>query len=127
MDPDIAFGVELRGLGAAFESGHLWEDCVEQAGGIEQIESMDPVRMQKDTGQFFADAFWADLVDGGSVFLYGLECFWIDGEAEHGCEANGAEEAEAILSEPFAGVADGADDVGVEICSSGHMIDHGIG
>lgn len=67
----IAFGVEFGGLLAAFERGDFGEDFVKKAGGIQEVESFDAMGREEDFGEFLADAFGADLVDGRGTSLNG--------------------------------------------------------
>lgn len=79
---------------------------VEAAGGIGAGENFD---------EFITDAFGGNHFGVGGKSAEGFPGGGFDGEAELDGEADGAEEAEAVLGKAGEGIADGADLLGSEI------------
>ena len=123
VDEDVAFGMELRGLLAAFEFFDLGEDFFEESALVEEVEAADAVRVGDDFDEFLADAFGADGVDVGGVNADGVPRGGFDLVVETGGEADGAEEAEFVFAEAGGGIADGAEGPGFEVGLAADEVD----
>lgn len=115
VGPDVAFGVEFGRLGDALHAGGFGKEDVEQSGGVEEFETAAGAAFGEDAGEFIADAFGGDGGDGGGEVREGVPGGGFDFEAKAGGEADGAEQAEAVLREALCRVADGAETAGVEV------------
>lgn len=78
----------------------------------------------EDGAQFLADAFGADLRKVPGLRPDGGGGGGFDGEIEACRETDGAEQAKMILGEPFFGIANGANEIVVDICLSADQVDH---
>ena len=115
VDKDVAFGVELRGLLAALEVEDFRKDVGHEAGMDEEVEAGLAMRGKPDAVEFVADTLGADFGDEGGGLLEGGPGGGFDGEAEGGGEADGAEEAEVVFLEAGCRLANGADELGLEV------------
>ena len=122
VDPDVAFGMVLAGLGHAVELRDFGQHFFEQAGAVEQFECAAGVAFGEHAGELVADAFAADLSDSGGELADGALGFRFDGEAEAGGEADGAEHAQLVFFEAAVGLADGADDPFAKIAFAADVI-----
>ena len=124
---DIALGVELRRLLAAFERLDLGQDCAEQPAFIEQIEAAHAPRGEQDFHQLFADALGADLADVPRVFTHRPPSRSVEIEAERGREAHGAHHPQAVFADAVGGVTDGAEHARVEVSLAADVVDEPVG
>ncbi len=123
MDENVALGVELRGLGDAFHFGDFGQDLSEQAGFVQQFESPAGLALGEHFGELVADALAADGVDTRSELADRGVSGGVEGKAEAGGEADGAEEAELVFFEAAGGRADGAEDSGVEVGEAAYVVE----
>src|ERR1700731_3550450 len=94
VDPDVAFGMELRRLRHAFQGGDFGEQFGEEAEFVEEFEAAAGGAFGEELGQLFADAFGGNDLNFVCVFADGGEGCGFDGIAEARGEADGAEHAE---------------------------------
>ena len=106
---DVALGMELRRLLAAFQGVDFGQNDLEQAARIEQVPAADALRREKNSHQLLADALGADLADARRRADDGVPRGGLDLELEHGRETNRAQQAEPILGETVRRIADGAE------------------
>ena len=67
-------------------------------------------RLAEHAGEFYADAFGADIAQQRGLGAHGGRGGGIHPEPEHGGEAYGAQQAQMVLHEPRGRVADSAHD-----------------
>ena len=115
VDPDVAFGVELRGLGDAFHGGDFGKQFAEKAEFVEEFETTAGGSFGKEFGEFFANALGGNDVDFAGVFADGGKSCGFDGVAKARGEADGAQHAELVFGEAARRLADGADGFGGKI------------
>jgi hypothetical protein len=127
MNPDVAFGVVLGRLGHVVQLRDFGQDLLEEAGAVEEFEGAAGVAFREHTGEFVADAFAADLIDGVSELADGALGFGIDGEVEARGKADGAEHAQLVFFKTAMRLADGADDAGAEIALAADVIENSGG
>ncbi len=125
VDPHIALGMELRRLCDALHARDFGQNFCEQAGFIEQFEGAAGMAFGEHFGQFVAHALAADGVDTRGESADGGECCRFDLEAEARGEADGAQQAQLVFFKAAIGLADGADDAGIEIGETADVVDHG--
>ncbi len=99
----------------AFHLFDLGQDFVQQPGGIEQEKSFAGMAFGEHAGEFVTHALARDLMDLCSKFADSGEGSGLDGVAEAGREAHGAQHAEFVFGEATNGIADGANDAGFEV------------
>ena len=130
MDPDVAFGVKLRGLLDTLHAFDFGEEFVEEAGFMEEFEAAAGSAFGEDAGEFVALAFGGDGVDLRGEFADGVEGVRFNGEVKAGGEADGAEHAEVVLFEAAVRRADGADHAVFEVGASADVVEdlagHGV-
>ncbi len=82
---------------------------------MKKIEAASGIGAGKNFNELIADAFGGNDFGIGGKSAKGFPGGGFDGEAELNGEANGTEEAEAVLGKAGQGIADGADLLGSEI------------
>ena len=82
---------------------------------MEEIEAAGGIGAGKNFDELIADAFGGDNFGIGGEIAKGFPGGGLDGEAELDGEANGTEEAEAVLGKAGEGIANGANLFGCEI------------
>ncbi len=117
--------MKLRRLLDALHARDLGEDFGEEAGFVQQFEGPAGMALGEHFGQLVADALAADGVDFRGEAAHGGGCGGFDLEAEAGGEAHGAQHAQMVLFKALLGLADGADDAGVEVGEAADIIDDG--
>ena len=105
--------LRIRAVESAATSGSTWASKFVSRSSA---SARCAVGVDQHAADFHADAFGADGGDFGGHFLDGEERVGVDCEIERGGEADGAEHAEFVFAKPQAGVADGADDLGLRSC-----------
>ena len=115
VGPDVAFGMELRGLRDAFHGGDFGEQFGEEAEFVQEFEAAAGGTFGKEFGELFADAFRGNDLDFVRVFTDGGESLGFDDVAEARGEADGAKHAEFVFGETAGRLTDGSDDSGGEI------------
>ncbi len=123
MNKDIALGMKLRRLLAAFERLDLGEDFPHEPALVEQIKAAHPLGRGENLHEFLANPFRADLVDVGSGFHHRAPSCLFDVEAEHGAEADRAQHPQAIFADAVMGFSDGSEEFGLEIVASADVVD----
>ena len=88
VGPDVAFGVEVRGLADALECFYFGEDLFEEVELVEEFEASAGMGFGEDTGDFVADAFGGDGLDLGAVGADGVGGGGFDFEFEAGGETD---------------------------------------
>ena len=111
----------------AFERGDFRQDVAEQVGFAQQVEGDGAVRVGEHAADFHADALGADRRQFAGHRLDGGERGRLDREVERGGEAHGAEHAELVFGETQARVADGADQLALEVVVAADVIDDFVG
>ena len=109
VGPDIAFRVELRGLGDALKLLEFRQDVGEEASVGEELKASGGAAFGEDASEFSLNALGGDGVDVCCVGTDGGGCGGVDGEVETGREADGAQHAELVFGEAEDWVADGPD------------------
>ncbi len=125
--PDIAFGMELRGLFHALHAGDFREEVGQHAAGIEQFEAAPRSAFGEDSHQFLAHALHRHFEDQRVIAPHGFEGDGVDGEAEPGGEAHSAQQAQVIFAEAGVGVADGAHHSASQVGLALHKIEYASG
>jgi hypothetical protein len=75
--------------------------------------------------QLVTDALAADGFGFGCETAHGGGCDGFDLEAEAGGEADGAQDAQVVLFKALLGLANGANDSGVEVGEAAYVVDDG--
>ena len=88
VGPDVAFGVELRGLADVLERFCFGEDLFEQVEFVEEFEAAAGMGLGEDAGDFVADAFGGHRSDLRAVGADGVGGGGFDFEFETGSEAH---------------------------------------
>ena len=125
MRPDVAFGMKLRGLLDTFHARDFGKGLGEQAGLVKKLKSTAGMAFRKHLGKFVADALTANCFGFGCETVDGGGRHGIDLEVEAGGEANGAEHSKMIFFKALGGLADGANETGVEVGQALDVINHG--
>ena len=97
----------------------------EQAGFVEQLEGAAGVALGEHLGQLVANALAADGVNARRERADGGESGGFDLEPEARGKAHGAQQAQLVFFEALLGVADGADDAGIEIGEAADVVEYG--
>lgn len=95
----------------------------EQAAGLEHFEGLGGVRVGPQQAEFLSYAFGADVDDPGCQLLDGVERIGIELEAEPDGEPDGSEHTEVVFLEPGGGLADGSDDLALEVLESADVVE----
>lgn len=95
----------------------------QQAADLEHFEGLGGVWVGPQQAEFLSYAFGADVDDPGGQLLDGVECIGIELEAEPDGEPDGSEHAEVIFLEPGGGLADGSDDLALEVIESTDVVE----
>ena len=90
VGPDVAFGVEVRGLADALECLYFGEDLFEQVEFVEEFEASAGMGLRQDAGDFVADAFGGYGLDLRAVGADGVGGGGFDFEFETGGETDGS-------------------------------------
>ena len=122
MDPDVAFGMELRRLLDTFHALDFQKQFVQQATLVEQLETAASPAFGEDADEFVAHAFRRNAMDLRRKFPNRSKRTRLDGEAEARGEADGAQHPQVILFKAAVGRTDGTDDAGLEIGASAHEV-----
>ena len=123
MDPDVAFGMKLRRLRDAFHARDLGQNLSEEAGFIQQFESVTGMAFGEHFGEFVADSFAADGLNARGESADGRKCYRLDFKPEARGEADCAQQAELILLEAAAWLANGADYTRLQVGQTAHVVD----
>jgi len=123
VEPDVAFGMELRRLSDTFHGGDFGEKFGQEAEFIEKFEGSAGGAFGEELGEFLADAFRGNNMDCSRVHSDGGEGFRLDGVVEACSETHGAEHPEFVFGETPRRFADGADDSGGEIGAAAHKVE----
>ena len=123
VDEDIALGMEFRRLIAADGVQQLRQEVFDQPGVHEVLHSLAAARAGEDAREFVADALGRDPVQQRRAIAQRGVGGRIDAETKPGGEAHTAQQAQPVLVEARGGLADGADDAGLEIRESADVVD----
>ena len=88
---------------------------IEQAGLLQQVQTLDPVPVDEHPSQFLRDTFRRDHFQFVGIFADRIPGFGGNLVVEMRGEADGAEQPQFILFEAVSGRADSADDAILEI------------
>ena len=122
--PDVALGVPHGVLRAAAQGRELGEEGLQKAALGQQIQGSVGARgLAEGAQELGADALGADAGEGVGLGLQRGPGGRLNGPPADGGEADGAEQAQAILAEAAHGVAHGADDAGAEVAQAADEVD----
>ena len=127
VDPDVAFGVVLRGLRDAFHGGDFREELGEKIEFIEELEAAAGGAFGEGLGEFLADALGRDDMNFVGVLANSSEGCGFDGVAEARGKTGSAEHAELVFGEAVGGFPDGANDSGGEVGTAADEVEDFIG
>ena len=127
VDPDVALGVELRGLLDAVHAGDFGQDLLEQPGLVEELKGAAGMAFSEHARQLGLDALAGDLSDFSGVRADGGEGLGLECKLKPGGEADGTQHAQLVLSEAKVRRAGGADDAGVEVLAAVDEVEDGGG
>jgi hypothetical protein len=125
---DVALGMELRRLLDAAHGLNLGQHHGQQAQVAQQAEGAGGLGgFQQHAVELLLDALGADAgqlrrgdADGGGGAR-------LNGVAEHGREAHGAQQAQVVFGEAGGRISDGAQDARGQIGLAAHMVHHLVG
>ena len=126
VDPDIALGMILRRLFDALHSLKFRQYLGQQAAGVEKLEATPRRAFSEDAGEFFADALRRYLGYGRCLLAYRRKRSGFDFKAQSSRKANGTQHAKLVFGEAQPGIADGAEDLLMQIGLAADKVQHAV-
>src|SRR5205823_10212002 len=101
----------------------LGQERLDQPHVIQEVHAAGTPRVDEELPQFLGNPFGADDGDFRGHFLDGYFRRRVDGQVEAGGEADGAEQAELVLAEALARLADGPQDSRFQVLLAADVVD----
>ena len=126
VDPDIALGMILRRLFDALHAHKFRQHLGQQAAGVEKLEAAPRSTFSEDEGEFFADALRRHLGYGSCLLPYRCKRSVFDFKVQSSRKANGTQHAQLVFGEAQPGIADGAEDLLMQIGLAADKVQHAV-
>src|SRR4051812_28837899 len=123
MHPYVTFRVILRRLFDALERAHLRQYFLQQSTLIQEFETTARMSFGEHLVEFVANALPTDHVDFAGKLANCRHCAWVDVIAEARSEPYGTQHAQLVFAKSLVRLADGADDLALQIGSPPDVID----
>ena len=104
--------------------GNFRQQHGQQAALVQQVQAVSGAAFGEDANQFVAHALGRDARNQLSMAPDGREGFRLNRESQPGGEAYGAQQAQMVFAKACVGIADGADQPGIEIGTAPDVIEH---
>jgi hypothetical protein len=116
--------MKLRRLLNALHARDLWKNLSQEASLIQKFKGSPRTSLGEHLGQLVAYSLTADKVDFWCQSSHGGSRCGVQLEAEAGSEAHGAQHAQVVFFKAQLGLADSANDAGIDVSQAAHVIDH---
>ena len=126
MLKDVAFGMKLGRLRAAFHCFNLGDNRTQQPGGVEQIPSSKPMRGKKNPHQLVTNSFRADLHNRRRTCDESLPGLLLNLKIERGGKANRTQKPEPIFGKSLPRMANSPNQFGFQVSTTTNEINHPV-